>query len=358
MSRLGDLENAMVSRLATATISGAPAFATVRGFSGGNRPTLREAIRRERMPAAYVAFTEELTAPDTLDVRRGARFSIIVAAEMLRAGASARHGSTGARGAFELMDVVRARLNLYEPGGDTQLQGVIERFVDADDRVAIYELDYRAWPIFLSETFLAEPLVTAPRMIGTATDYLRLDVENASYTFAGDARPVRQLPIIGPAGSISYNLGSFTATQFATNCDTASNFPAVQVTSAADGGWRSLPVVIEDWCDTEDVCEVIVPVQAAASASGNVSLRVNWDIARAGASGIIEGSAGNVVAGPTAAGDIAFLLAGTIPAGTLAPGDCVSVAIQRLGASDANDTYTQDLVIARMAWINFRRVRL
>lgn len=358
MSRLGDLENTIVSRLATATISGSPAFAVVRGFSGGNRPELREAIRREQAPAAYVAFTEELTAPETSDLRRGAKFVIMIAAKMLRASNDARHGDSDGRGAFELMDLVRARLDLYEPGGDTQLLSIHEKFVDADDRVVIYELAYRAWPIFLVEALLAEPPAIAPRMIGTATDYMRVDVASASYVLVGDARPLRPLPIIGPAGVISYNVGSYTTTQFSTNAEGSSSFPAVQIANTSDGGWRSLPVLIEDWCDVDDVAEIVVPLQAAAAASGDVSLRVNWEIARAGESGVIEGSAGNVVAGPTGAGDIAFLVAGTMAKSALAAGDCVSFAIQRLGASDAADTYTQDLLIARMGWINFRRVRL
>ncbi len=358
MSRVGDLEDALVNRLAAATIGGSQAFATVRGFSGGYRPALRDAIKRERLPAAYVAFTEELTAPETSDNRRGARFVVLVATQMLRAGDDPRHGDADNRGAFELMDEVRAQLDLYEPPGDVQLYNLHEKFVEADDRVAIYESAYRAWPIFIIQSIPGGNTIIAPRMIGTAFDHIKFDPANGQYTLAGTGRPLRPLLLRGIAGILGYNVGSVVVSQLATNSGAHSTIPATQVTSTSDGGWRSQAVLIEDWCDVDDDAELIVPVQAAAAASGNVSLRVDWDLARDAATGIVEGSATNVVAGPTAAGGIAFLVAATIPSGTFAIGDCVSFAIQRMAASDANDTYTQDLLIARLAWINFRRIRL
>lgn len=184
MSRLGDLENAIVARLAAATISGSPVFATVRGVSGGYRPTLRDAIRRERMPAALVAFTDEPTAPETNAERLGAHFTVLVAAQMLRAGANPRLGDATALGAFTLMDKVRTQLDGYEPTADIQLQSLSEKFVEADDRVAIYELTYRAWPIYFAALTFAGAAIAGgdSRM---ALEVGPIEVEQAEFRFPG-----------------------------------------------------------------------------------------------------------------------------------------------------------------------------
>lgn len=199
--------------------------------------------------------------------------------------------------------------------------------------------------------------LSGPRSIGDATDYVRFDPAAAAYTFAGAGRPNKRLAVSGPAVA-AYVVGIATATRLATNANSNADFPAVQVTASNDGGWRSLMAVVDEACDVADSASVIVPVQAVAAASGNVSLRVDWDRTRDATNGIAEGSASNVVAGPTSTGDIRFALAGTIPAGTFAVGDVIGVSIQRLGSSDAGDTYTQDLLIARFAWILFKRCRL
>jgi hypothetical protein len=146
MSRLGDLENAIVNRLAAATLGGSPVFAVVRGASGPNRAALREALSRERPPAAFVAFVEELTAQETLPFRFGAQFSVFVAARMLRQQSNPRHGDATALGAFTLIDTVKTQLDNYAPATGIQLQNLDISFADADDRSAVYELRYRAWP--------------------------------------------------------------------------------------------------------------------------------------------------------------------------------------------------------------------
>lgn len=353
MSRLGDLENAIVNRVAAATISGAPAFATVRGFSGGDRPVLREAIRRERMPAAFVCFTYEPISPETFDYNRGPQFKVFVVAQLLRSGTNPRHGDATARGAFALIDSVRGQLDWHEPDGDTQLQCLYGRFIDADDRHVIYELGYRAWPIFLSEIIAGDPAFAGPRVIGSVSDFIRLDPAAGEYILAGTARPMNRLPI----PSATTNVGTAISTQLVTNADADSNIAAVQVGAATTGGWRSLNFIIADWCDVSEAAEVIVLLQATGAASGNAALQVDWDVARDGSNGIVESGAANTVAVPANAGDIVAALAGTIPAGTFENGDCVNIAVQRIGG-DAADTYPSDVLLARAGWINFRRNRL
>ncbi len=157
MSELGDIEDAVVTRLAAATISGSPVFDTVRGVSGGYRAVIRDALRRERMPAAYVAFIEEPTAPEVKPSARGSRFVVLVAARALRLESNPRHGDAGSLGAFTLLDEARAELDDYQPSADLQLINLRQKFVEADDRVAVYELLYRAWPIADTEDVPAAP---------------------------------------------------------------------------------------------------------------------------------------------------------------------------------------------------------
>ena len=150
MSRLGDLEAAIVDRLADDTIGGSATFAIVRGASGGNRPALRTSLSRELTPAAYVAFVEEPTAPEVDFVRYGPIFHVFVAARMLRAGSDPRNGDTDEHGAFTLIDRVKQRLDGWQPTADVWFYNLSIKFVDADDRLAIYELLYRVWPVPLA----------------------------------------------------------------------------------------------------------------------------------------------------------------------------------------------------------------
>ncbi len=195
MSRLGDLENTIVTLLADALIGGAPAFETVRGVSGGFRPALRDALRRERMPAAYVAFTEDPTAPEVRDEVRGARFSVLVAARTLRLESNPRHGDDDATGAFELLDVVRAQLDGYEPETGFQLLNLREKFIEADDRVAIYESLYRVWPVV--EGLPAQTLLWRPPKVGEYTTGLFNGAPSVGQNYGADF--LYAVPIILPA---------------------------------------------------------------------------------------------------------------------------------------------------------------
>lgn len=161
MSRLGNLETAILARLATATIDSAPAFATIEGASGGPRPALRTALRRERMPAAYVAFIDESEAPETREIARGARFAVMVADRSLRLPSDPRQGDDDAAGAFALMAAARGVLDNWSPSNGFRLVVVHEKFVDADERLAVYEILYRVWPI-------AEEVSESPTFGGSA----------------------------------------------------------------------------------------------------------------------------------------------------------------------------------------------
>jgi hypothetical protein len=147
MSRLGDDEASIIGRLATATISGSPVFKVIRGFSGGWRPVLREHLYRELMPAAYVSFLDELTAPETHPYKQGPVFAVLIATRLLRPGQDPRLGGGGEVGALTAIDKAKDVLDNYTPTFDKRITNIRIRFVDGDDRVAAYELLYRVWPI-------------------------------------------------------------------------------------------------------------------------------------------------------------------------------------------------------------------
>ncbi len=146
MSRLGELENAIVNRLAGAQIGGEDAFAVVRGESGGFRAALRDTLARERLPMAAVAFVDEPHAPEVKATVRGPRFVVLIAARSLRTTSDPRHGDDDATGAFALLDAARARLDDHEIETGRRLVCIHERFVEADERMAVYELLYRGTP--------------------------------------------------------------------------------------------------------------------------------------------------------------------------------------------------------------------
>ena len=148
---------------------------------------------------------------------------------------------------------------------------------------------------------------------------------------------------------VQFNSGSATNATLATDVGSYSKLWAVSVISTADGGWISNNFVVERWPEAD--VRLLVMAQATAAATGNVSLEVHWDRSRSGENGISEGSASNVVAGPTNNLDLLELVAGTIPQGTFQGGDHVSIGIRQLGSGldPANHTYNQTILIARLA---------
>lgn len=183
MSLLADIENAIVTRLATATSGGQPLFATVRGASGPFRPAIRQALSRERLPAAFVIFIDEKLEPETDDEDRGPRFSILVADRALRVTSNPRQGDEDVTGAFALLEQARARLDGFGLTGHRLMTPLLQRFVDADDRLAIYEIVYRVRPI-------ESPLLIDGQPLGGDEAAWRVEaggprMEGAEFSFAG-----------------------------------------------------------------------------------------------------------------------------------------------------------------------------
>lgn len=197
MSELGDLENTMVSRLTAAEVSGSPVFQTVCGISGGYRVALREALRRVRMPAAYVAFIDQPTAPEVKPSVRGERFVVLVAERVLRVESDPRRGDVSSLGAFLLLEKAREQLDDYEPSPGLRLVNLHQKFIEADDRVAVYELLYRVWPI-VEEGLLFGGVAIAGSASRMSLEVGSIELEEEVFRFPGLNGAYRHLLTVLP----------------------------------------------------------------------------------------------------------------------------------------------------------------
>jgi hypothetical protein len=143
MSYLLDIEDELIDRIAATQFSGSPLMATVRGATGAFREAIRDALLRERMPAAYVALLDENTSPLAAAAVRGPRFAVFVATRTLRLTSNPRGEDVEGPGALEVLAQLRSRLDNYAVLPARRAVAVALRFVFGDDRTATYELTYR-----------------------------------------------------------------------------------------------------------------------------------------------------------------------------------------------------------------------
>jgi len=142
MSYLGDIESSLVARIAGTLVGGVPLMATVRGATGVFRPAMRAALLRERTPAAYVSVLDEATASGTGAVR-GARCAIYTATRSLRLTSNPREGDAAEVGAFEVIERLRGRLDLFEVVAGRKALALSMKMLEGDERTAMAELLYR-----------------------------------------------------------------------------------------------------------------------------------------------------------------------------------------------------------------------
>ncbi len=145
------------------------------------------------MPAALVAFVEETIPPINSSSPRGPRFSILVATRSLRLNAGPRLDDVDTIGAFRVIEMLRTRLDGYLVVPGRRMVPLSVKFIDADDRVAIYELLYRF------ESIAPAPSLDATEIgggIASTTRSLTQPVEVAAlrFTKAGDVYEVRDAP--------------------------------------------------------------------------------------------------------------------------------------------------------------------
>lgn len=109
MSALGDIEDALVSRLGNLTFGGNPAFRMVRGQMISRSDAFPKELLRGPMPAATVSF-RSLFFDDTL-LSTVRFFSIYLASRNLRDQHDARHDADGSAGLFTLVESVNGDLD-------------------------------------------------------------------------------------------------------------------------------------------------------------------------------------------------------------------------------------------------------
>jgi len=198
-SRLGDIENAIIDRLRGSLPGTDIEFANLAAYGGGNRPALRAAIQRLQPPAAVVGFVEEPRGPETRELVRGARFSIFVADRSLRLNENASSGGSDSDGTYALIDVVASRLANYNLGSGLRLIESYVRFIEADERTAIHEIAFRAWPIREAPsqalTFDGDAIVGPLSRMSLEIDPIRFElitnVPGSADTFAIVPREIR-----------------------------------------------------------------------------------------------------------------------------------------------------------------------
>jgi hypothetical protein len=120
MSVLGDIENALVSRLEGITIGNEAAFASIRAAMVGRDVKWPDALLRERMPAAQVAVRSLFVDPEVWQLIR--YVAVFIAARSERSQDEARHGGVGGPGLFALIEAVNGELDGASlPGGMASL---------------------------------------------------------------------------------------------------------------------------------------------------------------------------------------------------------------------------------------------
>ena len=146
MADLAAIESAIVIRLDDAEFNSDKLFALRAGASGPVRPALRQRLLRERMPAAYVVFLNELLDPATPLADQGPRFAILLAARCLRPGGNPRHGIPEHAGVFDAIDATRTLLDDFESVAGTQMVPLAQHMLESDDRHAIAQITYLVKP--------------------------------------------------------------------------------------------------------------------------------------------------------------------------------------------------------------------
>jgi len=188
-----------------------------------------------------------------------------------------------------------------------------------------------------------DPLA-GPRTIGTASDHVRIDPDNARIQYAGAARPTRRLHGIAFADTASHFVAANGAHQWV--CKSG---------GITDIWWSFGP--LPDWVDvTADLILRAAMYVGAALTSPNDVVRLvsHIHLQRGGAVPVADTGAavdhGFDGGGGYVASTVAIVTLRTRGSGTFLPGDLITAGIQR-NAAATEDTVSQDLVFCDTPWI-------
>ncbi len=145
MSEIGDLENAVLARLAALDHGGRPVFAVLAGHSGPVASQAVDAIRRHRTPSGLMIYTGRGAPVGTASVGM-LEFSVLLHVRHLAGDHAVRWGDGVAMGSFELLGRVLETLNRAVVLVNRRLRLRGERAVLAEDGSVVYEQQYRVEP--------------------------------------------------------------------------------------------------------------------------------------------------------------------------------------------------------------------
>jgi hypothetical protein len=145
MSEIGDLETAVLGRLAALDHGGRPVFAELAGHSGPLATRAAAAIRRHRTPAGLMVYTGRGVPVGTASVGM-LEFSVLLHVRHCGGDRAVRWGDGAWMGSFELLDRVTETLNRAVVLVNRRLRLRGERLVLAEDGSVVYEQHYRVEP--------------------------------------------------------------------------------------------------------------------------------------------------------------------------------------------------------------------
>lgn len=190
--------------------------------------------------------------------------------------------------------------------------------------------------------------IRGPRSIGTSTDHVKVDPDNARIQYAGLARPTRRLFGTAFTNNASKSVSANGAHEWGFRDDSISSV-----------WWSFGP--LPDWVDVsaDITLRAAVYVGAALSAPNDVVRLVGkLQFQRVGA--VPSADSGTTVdygfdggSGYTAS-TVEVLTLRTVGGGTFQPGDLITVQIQRNGAA-TEDTVTPDLIVCDSPWIEVKQ---
>ncbi len=144
MSQLETIEDAIVGAIAAIEVGGQDLFAVVRGTSSIERNAVMAEVRRERKPAALVAYDGRRTGAGDLPAAESPRCLVFAADESLRTGGEARVGGTGVAGGFDLLERLTLALEDATLAGEYRLVLTDESPLATDGRIVVYRQRYEA----------------------------------------------------------------------------------------------------------------------------------------------------------------------------------------------------------------------
>lgn len=178
-------------------------------------------------------------------------------------------------------------------------------------------------------------------------DYFLIDPDQRAILVEGNARRSRTI-LVNEGGQLGVGNDEPLETS-----GSHSRINSYSTSVDENGGWYSSPIQIEEWVDVESDIIIKTILQWTEADSGNAPFKAYYTIARDGVAGVINNSLNHVlIESPNTFNGCRMVSIGAIAGGTLQHGDCISIAIQRIGEDVVpSPAYEETIRIARIAWL-------